>query len=420
MNEVIYISVFSRKSTNDYDLSVLLENPIVGDDKLAEAQEFFKTYYAQSDFILNGPFVDDTMQAIKVYGDRKWVIIQNVNAIKNLFRNFGSLIHVIKVDFLEISIENGKEIVELINEKCSKSLETLHLENCNDNILSGLTNDHPNVFTLRFSISTANEFNGNSDSQKLNKLFPNLKTLFIDHTTAVDWKFINGKLQNLMQLNVEFEQSIVSDGEDESQIVNFLKDNQQIEQLILTRSNLKLVEKVNKHLPKLKYLKVEQLLIDYSSHPSDVIHMKNLKHLSLRSYRVDEIPERFVFDRLEKLDLNIFPYKFTDAWTQFIANQVTKDLNEFTLDAADLSADQFVAIGKKLRHLETVSVSCRLTLTAEDIVEFTEICSSLINLELNIQMDEWERNRLNEILPIEWKIEEKMRQNDNIEMCVKR
>lgn len=246
-----------------------------------------------------------------------------------------------------------------------------------------------------------------------------MEKLFIDHKTAFDWSVINGNLSSLIQLNLEFDRSKMNDGV-ESQIINFLKENQQIEQLALTRSTVKLVEKANEHLPKLKFLKLEQFSTDALSQQGDPIHMKNLVHFSLRSYHADEIPERLVFDQLDRLDMNIFPYTFTDAWAQFIAKHVDKDVNEFTLDAAVLTADQFVAISNKFRNLKNAGFSCAVKLTAEEIVEFTEKCESLAKLELNIQMDDWERSRLDEILSIEWKIEEKTRRNDDIEMTLKR
>lgn len=398
-----------------HDLSVLLEKPIIDNGKLTKAQEMFKAKYLHSQFMFSGPFVEDTHKAIEVYNDGNWVIVHNLNAIKNLLEHFGEFIQRIEIDFQDIDAENGKMIVEYVD-KIAKSLNILYLQNCKDDILNGLKSEFTNLGILRFS-SHSDELK--LECNKLNKLFPNLLRFHIENTEPSHWRWIDGNLPKLTQLDVELPRTTGDDGVYESQITKFLKVNPQIERLKIEQANLKLIAAANELLPKLDYLKLEQLSTDYLNHQGDPIHFQHLKHLSLRPYHIDEIPGKLIFEKLQNFELIIYPNQYTDKWGEFIANQVNDNLSKFALDVGRLTVEQLFSIPGQLKNLKEIAISSSSEFTAEEIVDFVAKSDSLVNLNFECLMEKWEQNRLNELLPIKYKLDIRTQRDDSVKIAIK-
>lgn len=388
---------------------------------LDDARELFKSNFSHFGFIFDGPLTDDDGYVIKTLTNTSipYYFIDHLSTIQSFLDNFGSVVQWIMIDFRLMSPEEGRQIVDYVNDKCAQTLRFLYLRGCKGEVLDGISIAFENVEEVSFSSNSTHTLTLPSD-RKLNRIFPNIRSLFIEKTVVSDWTFIDGHLPGLKNLFVTLPQLKDENEIDESQITNFFKSNNQVEYLTITNTSLKLLSEANKILPKLTNLTLIHLSNDYSNYQGAPINFATVKHLKLTPSHAEDIPDNTMFDHLEGLTLNLTQNHFNDKWLQFVANQVNANLTVLFLDAADLIKEQFLAIAEQMPNLETVHISCDSRFVANDIVDFIKKSKSLNEIELTIQMADTETDRLRSILSGRWGMKEQTQIADKVKIILKR
>lgn len=387
-------------------------------DCLVEARQVFKVNYSDKDFKVFGPFecsVDEVVEAGKSN-----VYLNAYKAILDVLNHFGDLIHNLQLNFAEISMEQYKEFVKIVNSKSVASLQKVELKFCKANVLNDFTNIFESVTSLTFSSSLLDRFDG-CEGQTLNILFPNVKHLYVKHTKASDWPFIDGNFPNLTLFEVELPEVNEHNDVNETYVSSFLKNNSHIDTLSIQHANLKLLMEVKDNLHKLRTLKIDQLSQNYLDYQGDTIHFNEVRKLTIKSGRKEKFPEKIVFDQLEVLILYIEP-EFTEKWIEFIRKQTNTKLKTFTLYARSLANEQLLNISNELPNLEVavVSVTNKMTLVADDIVHFIGKSKALKELNMNIQMTEDEQNKLKKTMGNDWNVEFEQSSENKFKIVKKR
>lgn len=376
----------------------------------------FRKNYGKLHFVLYGPFVENSENAIEE--QKRVIYVQNFDLIKYIFENFGDLLHKIRVSFENISVAEGKEIVKKIAENCSKSLEALALENCQGTVLDGLTTILPYVFTLKFSTSPTDRLEVKAEQLKLNEIFPGLYALHLGYITATDWPFIGDKWPHLEVLNVQLRKAMEPNREDASHVMNFLHNNQQIKHLTVHHSNLNLLKMTSEILPQLDFLSLINLSDDYWNYDGEPIRFDSVRTLSVETDTEDQTPEKILCHHLDRLRLKI-KHTFTEKWADFLTNQVNSNLSHFEVKTDVLSKEQFLLLAHKFPDLQTIEVASKSKLAADDITAFIGSSKSLQNLDVHIQMDGAEQRRLSDVLPLEWNIEQQIQLENQVKISLK-
>lgn len=325
--------------------------------------------------------------------------VRNFKLIIDLLDNFGDSMHYMGMDFNRMTADEGEEIIKTISERCSDSVRILILNDCKGSALSQLKKPFVTVNFLKFSTSESAKFIGMD--MKLNKIFPKVTKLHIEHTTVSDWVFIGDSFPLLTSFKIELQSSI---NDDQAHILNFLKQNSQIDCLTVMDANLKFLKEAIEILPNLETLTLIHLQNDYMNGQCDAIHFETLKEVKIDAFFMDKIPDKIIFDRLVKLTIK-FIDNFDDQWIQFIDKQVNKNLNMLTLFTGNLTEKYFLQIPEKLSHLLIVSIKCITAFTADNIKQFIEKSKHLSDLKMEIHMDKMEQDALKELLNDDWNIE---------------
>lgn len=306
------------------------------------------------------------------------------------------------IEFENIDEMKGKEIVNLMTAKSAESLKTLTLDAYKGNVLGELKNPFPQVISLIFSTNTTEKFN--NKNRKLNELFPNLEHFGVDNKHASDLDFIDGHFPKLINFNVILPWLKNEPNEiDEVNIINFLKNNKQIDTLKIGRTNLKLLKAANEILPNLVSLRISTLSDKYSDYEGDAVQFKTVKELIIKS-KGDKIPKTIFFGSLVKVVLNVKP-ELTDKWFKFIEEQIDHQLIIFTLVTEVLSNVQLREVTNKLPVLREARMECKSILTADDVIDFIKREKFLHLLNLDIQMEKSEQKNLVNALTGDWTIE---------------
>lgn len=253
-------------------------------------------------FIINGPLVNGT----SVYETNHDIVIKSFDAIKTTFTNFGDMIHGLSIDFDAIEVEKGVQIIQLLDDVIiSDTLSFIELKNCKGNVLDELEKPFKNVHCLIFSTSRTEHFQP-KDDQRLSNIFPELIILAVEDTKASDWTFIDGKFNKLLSFGVSLPKTRTVNDVNETQISSFLSKNNELTGLMVNYATLKMLKEINKFVPNLPTLKINQVADDYLQYEGDIdiIEFEKVEHLFI-TVDDQQVIEKVVFKQVESITLEI-------------------------------------------------------------------------------------------------------------------
>lgn len=210
-------------------------------------------------------------------------------------------------------------------------------------------------------------------------------------------------MPNLITLRVELPQTKVKDAIDESQIIQFLLQNHNIEVLQIRRASSKLLKEINEILPKLESLDVIGLADYYMNDEEKLIRFLTLKYFMLFTKNDNELLPNVAFSHLQTLNLDLSS-DFNENWMDFLTNRVNKNLHEFILNCADLTANQLSNISEYFTDLSAANFDCNCKMLSHDILNFIKQSKMLRNLELVIHIDSTDQEYLDKVLIPNWNI----------------
>lgn len=379
------------KHLNFTELFTISDSP----DCLNEARSVFNLEYNSTIFVFGG---DRVMEEATPF-----IFINDTNLIKRTLDKFGDLIlGPITLRFAHLSY--GREVVEHINDKCSKTLEKLEINDCFGTVLHGLKNTFGKVKELVFENSRFHDIELSPDANhKLNIIFPNVEILKFEALMTPSWRFVFGKFSKLKSLIIESFWMSSLKSVDESHFAKFFQTNTQIESLDVSNCNLKLIRIASDHLPQLKTLKLVRPSEEkYEGTP---IHLKNVNEFSLRLDEQQQVNilDKIVFDlKLEKLELNA-PVETSSSnnWFEFITNQ---NLTHLELHYKNLTNDQFSNIPITQRKLQNVRITCEATFSATEIINFVENSKELNHFKMTAEMSQDNQSQLKTALQTKWDV----------------
>lgn len=364
---------------------------------IAEARNLFTRKYNETFFKIYGPFLSDYEIVIKEEAHRIFIFLQNFNVIRKILRIFGDLIQKIEISFEKIHVTEGKEIVKHFNDYATESLSHLVLNDCKENVLDDLKRAFQNVKNLTLSTLLSDKLMVSSNATMLNKVFPNLNWLHLGSTKTTDWQLIGGTFHELIYLDVEVPRTFKRRSRPvDSNVLNLLRSNPQIEILVLRKSTLKLLKGASV-LPHLKTLEINALSDQYFNHYGDAIQFETVEFLIITSDRKNRVPENVRFNHVYKLNLNIAS-EINDKWIEFITNQVNRNVTELKLVMFNISTENFWNVAEILPVLKRVSIECSSVFSANDILMFIEKSTKIVKLNLEIRILEPDERQLYENL----------------------
>lgn len=352
-------------------------------------------------FVIDGPFVDDN--EIDIDEQPTSIRLRSQNVVKYFLIRFGEIIRQLRISFEHIDSFECEQIIILVNNRCSNSLDKLFLEDCKGNMLAYLTKPFPKVTHLTFSSSKNDQLKRNTNHFNFTSIFTSLHSLnlSVSYMTKSDWDYIgNCKWPSIEDLYIALRKPAEQNAEDSLYLRRFLQTNPQISFLSVNKANLNILEEANNLLPELFQLELKGLSEDYFNYQGDQVRFENVKLATIMTDSENELPGMIAFDQLDHLTLRI--PNFTDKWMKFLTNQVNVTLAYLVLSTEMISISDFLTIPEVQKKLQTVTISCQMKLKANDIVSFIAKGEFLNYIDLKILMDDSEEQHLDEVIPISW------------------
>lgn len=343
--------------------------------------------------------INEIIISIKNLGNL--IRIQHIGVFIDLLRNFGKILFEILIIFEDISEHDGRQMLKLINQECSKTLKQLDLKEYNGSILNELTNQFPRVKTLTLTTSKTGGIQFLDKAIKLSNIFLNVEIFTLNHLKDSEWKFL-GKFPLLYQINLILPKLKNQHNFDESHIEDFLKQNEDIYYIVIDFMTLKILQTISKCTPNLENLELHyfaQNFINVKLVEGEFIRFDTVKDLTIRSDQVlDKMHENVIFDELDALILYL-DEDFNENWLTFIEKQVNKHLNEITIEARTVEREHFFAIADKLPNIRRACVHTSTLYKADDFVQFFKRNGNLDEFHVLCAMTENDFELLYEVLP---------------------
>lgn len=375
-----------------------------------ETRKVFKAKYDNSLVVMRGLF-DETRSDIELREESLY--FTSLSEIKNLLIHFGDLIRQIRVSFNDIGEAQSKEIMQYVNDKCSNTLETLSLEIREKNVLRELRDEFQNVFALKLSGHLTNEIINASEIIQLSMIFPNLQELELDSTTLCT--IIDEVMPKLLKLSVQLPEEKEAN-EASSIIIKFLQNNQQIKHLSVQHGSLELLKEVNR--TQLESLNLIGFAENHKYYEGDSINFETVRDLSIDLGSAKEIPTKIMFKQLDRLRFAV-QREFTKQWLQFMETQINPNLKQLDMDLSSLSLKHFLNLPEKLPELRVVKISCDSEFAANDVDLWMKKSQQINDFVLNIRMNSFEQNRLQQLLAKDWQVTYQPNEDETVLIDIK-
>lgn len=362
----------------------------------SEARNAFNRTYSQANFIIEGPF-GGSINYI-----RKTVRIRNLYLTRSILRIFGDLIHFLEISFDNINELVGNEIIGLIQDSCTESLQQIHLKECYGNILNPLKKPLPNVYIATYSTSLSYDLKRNSTGLmfKLSELLPKLVRFHVKLANINDWEMIGDKFPHLRSLNVELPDPVSAT---QPNVESLFENSRNINSLIIRYSSLKLLKAASTFLNNLNILEISDFAI--SEYDGEKIRFNNVSHLNILSTcSDDQIPEKLLFNKVQTLTMRL-GYEFTDKWIRFFRNLGSKTVEFIDIKSDTVTSKHLIAIADTQPNIKIVTISSRTEISADAIVSFIEKSPELFKLQIEMGLiDVNDRQMMEDKLQHRWDI----------------
>lgn len=256
---------------------------------------------------------------LQIGGD--FIEIQNYYIAKNLLRKFGHLIQKLKIYHDNNHSKQVREIYQLLNSYCSKTLQEIFIDNWTKAVfMDEFTNIFENVKNVTFS--------GNLETyQPLNEIFPSVQHMSLKVYHALNNDLITVEYPHLESLDIQI---LLSSGPNalftEDVAERLITENAHIRSLLLRRASPILWKIAADSLSNLENFELDRY--ETRNYTGESIHFKNVKTFKVNEFSM--IHTNITFENLEEFESEKISSSMMESWLQFIERN--KALKKLRLD----------------------------------------------------------------------------------------
>lgn len=337
--------------------------------------------------------LDDIREDFNVKTSERRVNVFDLDVFTNLFTLFGAEIEKVKIRNVNFNNDTSSRASQIINEYGSESIDHLDLGVIKENTLEMFSRPFKAVKTLVLTIENKKYSNG---PLAFSQLFPHISKLKLIVYSVKNYEFLH---QNLPELETLHLFASESSRYKSSQIDGILKKNPQIREFYLTNVPDNYAEVINRLLPNLERLILQNLDVE-----SDPVHFERVKYFNLLDS--PGALDKLSFASLESVKMAIYYAEDFGSWSQFFRRHqnvtslhLIENIKRGTMELATLTAS--------LANLVEVELECARRFNLEAIYDFIETHEKLTKFQFSIRLFKKEHQQaLRDRYQHEWHIEE--------------
>lgn len=387
------LSLFNRQ--NDIELPFLFDD-LIPDDQLytfenLEPRELLSLCEASDRFaalaqhIFADKYSDETIEISdalpsveEVFIDRRGVILIDDHELAlRIFEQFGHLIRKLAIRY---SSENIHEIIESISLHCADELIELEVDSFHVNLFNKMEKPFKNVKTLHI----VGHFNSVEGEQlSFVELFPSLSDLSLNYLEIMHPNSILVEIATLRHIHINANQFSSPNHIRESQFLDLLRRNSQINSLKLDYGTRDLLKKINKIVPKLQSLE----LVNHNSianlDDDDSIAFEHVENFTI-AHSFESAPPNVDFPNLVEFH-SIDCKAYSNEWINLV--QKSRHLEKLFIGSTSIFNEQIEKLAIISSNLSEIYLETQAVIRDETIVELIRNSPKLMKMFITFYVD---------------------------------
>lgn len=379
-----------REETKFMDLNFDCQLMILNEMSLSSLVSFSQTnkmFSALIADILNRRFAKSTVsfEISGFHGEMDKNVNESGNVIKiqqsklilNILKRFGQFITELEIKICDMQEKNIQLIKKSIAHYCSDTLKELRIINKHeqfDEFFDAFSTPFKNVS----SVSLSGKFQALGNSM-LNKTFPSMRRLTLSSLEVFDMSWINQTVPNLVDVHINIWNSATENYANEEATGTFLKNNPQIQNLMLKNARLKLLDLLSDEMSSLENLTLASY-IEFSFHDvNHELHFDSVKFLKMQmGYRT--VPKNLFLKNIEVFETDAFPSDCS-RWIEFVDKH--KHLKTLRITYY-LKTEQIRNLASIKPNLIEISLKLYDSVDVESVIELIENSQRLEKILLQL------------------------------------
>lgn len=309
----------------------------------------------------------------------EFIRIRHAPTALQLLRDFGHSLRQLTVELVE---KNGdwpttKAVFQLIQEKCTDSLEQLHLKRLGKYFFLNTTTPFKSVTNL--SLTSEVTAIGN-ERYNLSDLFPALRNLHLSYVNAWNLNRLTVNYPHLKHLHIDVYQFDIPEFVTERESIELIKKNAHIQSLSLRRVQPNLLKTVAENVKNLQ--KFELYEYDEADNQTNHFHFDSVKSFKMSENVVRSMPANITFANLDEFVVQAYPKD--SRYISFVEKH--KSLKRFSvIGYYGLKNEEILRLAAANLTLDDISIVTDMDVKADSIVELIKSGKQLKQVHLNIR-----------------------------------
>lgn len=337
------------------------------------ADDVFKRKFASKAVGIFGPLAMDPRYSVHILD----TIITNYNfeVYSLILKTFGHLIGKLVIGYDGITLEQRKDIHNLVFEYCSTSLTTVELIEWDENVLEAFKIPLPNVNHLTLSGNLKTKSNGvlsifGEKSLKLNEIFPNLCELTLDTLWVTDPSILNVHFPRLKVVKITLLPAPFNHplehyiAKSKPAMRKLFENNPHIKKLTVDNCNsVDYVRIIAENLQSLEVLQVNFVRLE-KQYTGEQFNFENVKKLAMKMGNID-LASIMTLKNVEEmrlecndLECNNFPFNTVSS------------LKKLFMVGFSFNTEKFLKLAEKVPFLEDIFVASESDMDASAAIRF--------------------------------------------------
>lgn len=389
-SENIPIEVNNQESKLEHlDLKDLVKLALDSADGYQKANEFYKMEYGDILVIIT----DDAGYVLNFRH-----IHINYDLIEKFLKAFGGSIKRLHIKYRSIPRDKQNFVTKLVSSYCSKTLLEFNARSCKNGAFNGIKTPFEMVNRVYFFCEWSES---GQNSLPFNELFPKVRILLLNYPGD---DIYNYHYTDLMKLFVYKNAS--------NNFIRIIKNNPQIQHLILKENSMDVIKTVSETLHELKILDIE-IPSDLESYKGPAIQFEKIEEVSITSNDCKIDANKIKLKNIDSLKLYLSG-NVEDEYAEFIGG-ITALKSLFIFDGS-FSKSTFSKLSQKLSTLSEVDIVFDSSVDADDIWKFVQNNKKINNVHFDCSGSEEFLQDMRSKFGKEWKIDTENDEYSRFEM----
>lgn len=312
----------------------------------------------------------------------EYIEMKHAETTIKMLKQFGRYIQNLKIQHISterhLDREPTKEVYKLIQELCSETLTQFHLKHVQLNYFENVTKVFKNVQNVTLE---GNLINLGNDRLNLSEMFPAMRSLRVNMIQLQNRSTLILKFPQLEHLHVDIYSTDFRTYVTEPIIVELVKENPQIQSIVIGNLCMNLLQVVAENLINLEQLSLHNY---YEVDSNATFHFEHVNSFKISNDRMQNMPTTITFgEQLEEFEANAQLTSLNHKYVTMIENN--RNLKRISINGPNgLDNEDVQRLASANLNVVDLSIVCDIRVREENLVQLVKNCRELNRFHLKM------------------------------------